>query len=127
MPPTKHTLSFVAALPGWKLASYCPPDDGETGPGQFFYDDIIAWQIDLVEGEYDLEARRRKRQATWTAVHVDPITISGRPGETSEWAIKTPEGIYDIPGIGIHDHEIDALKELYRLTQIDSKLEAETG
>jgi hypothetical protein len=71
----KHKI--VRANPGWHVVVYCEADGEETE--RLISKPIVAWAIDRSDHQ------------------VSPVTVVGGPnGATRQWAIKCPDGSFEI-------------------------------
>lgn len=95
MPGTIYESTVVAATPGWEYVIFI---DGIV-VGRLASEPIIAWEV-IVERS----GQRVHREAV-------PITASGAgPDQLSNpWAIKRPDGVYEIPGDSTFDCQWDLL------------------
>jgi hypothetical protein len=91
------------------LQCFAPPGSNgdESWPDSLSLQPIVAWEIVRTEDD---------RRPSWDQ-HVSdeliPLTTDGNMNHwTNTWAIKTPEGKYDLPGDTTFDHEVDLIREL---------------
>jgi hypothetical protein len=100
------TRTTVPAQPGWFVAIFIEKDK----PG-FAYDPIVAWEIERVERDYHPSAHRAGERCV--THHVIPLTTENdMENHANMWAIKRPDGKYEIPGDTTCDTEADALAEV---------------
>jgi hypothetical protein len=104
-------FSFIPAQPNWYVAVFIPAgsETGETWPPRFDLESIIAWKIE--------NARYHPRAgmaSTDRIHHVSPITIAFGDMEhcDNDWAIKTPDGRFQLLADRDFDVEAEALKYL---------------
>ena len=104
----KETHTIIPAERGWSLALLIEAGktDGRDYPAYFYYEPIIAWEIQRTEG--------KRHGETWVSRYVVPITAEGTDLESTRnvWAIQRPDGKFHIPGDCTCDDEADALKHL---------------
>lgn len=82
--------TIIKCDPGWFLvAEYFVPEGATEHPG-FYQEPIIAWQI---ESEVSMIGRPGPMVAV-----VTPITFSGPPPDTAQWAVLRPDGIVQEEG-----------------------------
>jgi hypothetical protein len=90
--------TVIKADPGWFVAVFVKEGEhqGETWDAYFALDPIIAWEIERREGEYHPSAKQFGEPCI--SHEVTPITIEGNTRHcTNDWAIKRPDGRFDIP------------------------------
>lgn len=103
MPTPKVTPpTLIPATPGWSIAFFIAAGThgGETWGDSLLLEPIIAWAIDY-EVNPDL--------GNWH--DVTPVTIEGTT-HIGEWAIKRPDGKFQIPDDTTLDDESAAIAHL---------------
>jgi hypothetical protein len=98
MTDSKRVFTVIPAAPGWSVAEF---GEGDSGEDRFFYEPIIAWDIESSERRHDREYRSQL---------VTPITINGDPPMHARWLIRRPDGkLAQLEG-RTYDGEAAALK-----------------
>ena len=104
----------IKAEPGYFVATYIEAgmDEGKPYPHQFHFRPIIAWVIVYSDGpmsaRYNRDAYERRER--WTSYFVKPLTIDGDPEKVAnEWAIKLPNGSFELVGYGEFEKEAEML------------------
>jgi hypothetical protein len=96
----KITSTIIPALPGWELAIFAPAGihDGESRPACVMYETIVAWDVE----KYDTRPGDR-----WVNRYLIPITVACSDIDSigNRWAVKRPDGRFEIPGEGVCDSE----------------------
>jgi hypothetical protein len=107
-------FTIVPAQPNWFVAVFIPAgsEAGESWSARFVYDPIIAWEIG--HDRYHASVRRAAHERCH---HVEPITIDGRVTISNAWAIKRPDGKFELPADTTFDDEDDALKYLQQQSE----------
>jgi hypothetical protein len=108
-----HTLTITPAPPGWYVALFVAGGEhnGETWEDYLALDPIIAWEIDRVDGPFPEYAKRPGER--WVNHEVQPITTNGNMGhQGNPWAIKRPDGKYEIPHDTTFESEADTISYL---------------
>ena len=97
--------TIVPAVAGWYVAVFIE--------GDIYLDPIIAWEVERVEKPYHPGVGRLGEQCIshW----VDPLTINGNMTDFADtWAIKRPDGKFEIPHDRVCDNEAEVIKEFER-------------
>jgi hypothetical protein len=97
-----RTQTIVPALPGWYVALFMEAvtlPSGESRDACFSLEPIIAWEIERHVFPYHPVAGRPAGEHG-VSHDVNPITVNGNmlTGTANEWAIKRPDGTFEIPG-----------------------------
>src|SRR4051812_46406476 len=109
MSETTTMITTVAAQPGWFIATILCADDEDEG--ELVLDPIVAWEIARTAplvlspgctGEWDISRG------------VTPIALNNNDFREQGWAIKSPDGKFDIFGDQICDDEAETLARLRR-------------
>lgn len=112
--PIKHdsTYTTIAAQPGWSIAIFGRsmiadgPEEGKIKAG-FFYQTIIAWEIEHTVSEYH-PAAGQPPGSTHTFRVAVPITADG-DHEGDMYAIKGPDGKFLVQAEATFDTEQEAI------------------
>jgi hypothetical protein len=102
-----NLVCIVPALPGWFVGLFVDRR-GEDGEG-FVYDPIIAWELKRERSFYH---QLSGRSGTFVHCTVTPITCEGCIEDDTQdgnWAIKRPDGSFDIPGDRAFETEAQAI------------------
>jgi hypothetical protein len=110
MSEPKITRTIIAALPGWYVAALIEGGEHEGEDDSLSLDPIIAWEIE--RREQPCHPMAGNPGEPYVAHHVTPITTEGNRNYYKKWAIKTPDGKYDIPGETVVDTEAAAINVL---------------
>lgn len=113
-------FSTVPAAPGWYIATLIEggSHNGKTWDACLSLDPIIAWEIERHSRPYHHSAGRPGELCITHSV--SPITTDGAPGNLSNmWAIKRPDGQFDVPDDCWLGNEADVIKHL--VAQVEAK------
>jgi hypothetical protein len=103
-------FTIVPAQAGWYVAIFIPGQPGkEDSPPFFDLEPIIAWHIE--HARYAAMARRPARDRCH---HITPMTV-GYPNANlihNDWAIKRPDGKFEIMEDIAQDTEAEALAHM---------------
>jgi hypothetical protein len=116
------THTVIAANPGWSLAIFIKGGkdrNGEQYEAGFAHEDIIAWDVEIRSGPYH---RARPGDEMCVSRYATPITAESTDTEHlgNRWALRSPAGVYFIPGDRVLGTEAEAVAELLA----DAKTEA---
>jgi hypothetical protein len=106
------TLTVVPAAPGWYVAQLIEGgiSGGITLDDRLALDPIVAWEIKRDETPY---SPRSARHGETCVLHtVEPLTIDGNMLHlfpSSMWAVKSPDGKFQIPLDGTFDTEAELI------------------
>jgi len=113
---------IVPATPGWSVAVYIAP--GKDYDGYLSLHPIIAWEIQREEGPCDPRAGGQPGQR-YLSHSVMPLTVDGNMNNHGNlWAIKRPDGTYEIPGDCCFETEADMIEELRERSRVRPRAEA---
>ena len=91
--------TVITAQPGWYVAIFCEGGeyDGKSWEDSFYLQPILAWEI--------LRDRQDASYATW------PITLTGSMEKetNNQWAVKTPDGVFEFVWSATFNTEAEAL------------------
>ena len=120
---TKERTVLVAP-PGWFIAWFLEGGEfeGRECDPALSLEPIIAWEIERTESDRR-GLLKRSFDGKLVQHFVTPITIDGNVNESSNlWAVKSPDGRFDIPVHGIYENEAEALRAMIDLRrQLDPK------
>jgi hypothetical protein len=106
-------VTIVPATPDWNVAILISGSEnketGEKQPSYFALDPIIAWQIVRDERPYHPDAQCSPGETCVTG-DVTPITTEGLSCESNPWAIKRPDGKFEIPYDRTIENEAEAIE-----------------
>jgi hypothetical protein len=104
----KTASTIIPALAGWEFAVYIESSGDRAGC--ITCEPIVAWDIERAEGPYHPGARGRSGER-WVARQLSPITVGCTDVEHlgNQWAIKRPDGKFQVPGEGAFDTEGELL------------------
>jgi hypothetical protein len=97
--------TVIVAVPGWHLAILVEPEPEKSFLGAIVLEPMIAWEIEREEMQY------RDPPNDVFAIHrVLPLTASGSTDDQgNKWALKAPDGTFDIPYDATFSSEQDLL------------------
>jgi hypothetical protein len=105
------TRTIVPALPGWHVAILIKAAKDGTEPASLALDPIIAWEITRTEQPYHPSVSRPGE--TCVTHDVIPLTIDGnREHCVNRWAIKRPDGKFEIPEYYTCENEQETIAAL---------------
>ena len=116
----ERTRSTVPAAPGWFVAMLI--EAGSEGGESFFsLKPIVAWEIERCSGPLHPSAGGRPGEH-YVEHSVEPITIDGNMNHyRNQWAIKRPDGQFEIPGDCTLENEADAIRHLTEALEYERK------
>jgi hypothetical protein len=110
------THTIMAALPGWYIAVFIRGMRGDDGwEDHLSLHPIIAWEIERQQDDgWDRADSDDRNRYVWH--NATPITIDGNKNHhVRNWAIKTPDGKFVVPGDTTLDNEAEAIEYLREL------------
>ena len=96
------TRTVIPALPGWYVAIFqeAGEQEAEKWEDSFYLQPILAW-----------ETKRHDRQDESVFYSTWPITLQdgNMENSTQQWAVKTPDGVFEFVACATCDTEAQAL------------------
>jgi hypothetical protein len=91
---------------GFYMVIYNPAELGYEVPGSndVEYHPVVAWEATRVEGSYHPTAKRSSH-ARWVDHFLHPIVnfYTNVDELDNEWAVKRPDGKFEVMGVGVYD------------------------
>jgi hypothetical protein len=114
MDKDKITRTIISAQPSWFVVRFLRggKEGDESWDDSLKLEEILAWSIEVRETTLDPRLNI-SRYETHVSYHCIPLTTDGAANNISNpWAIKSPQGKYEIPYMGWYDTEDEVLKAL---------------